>query len=190
MNNFTIHDTGWISVEVPAIFEQEARDIRAERDKRYGNIFTETDTDVRWVGDLGEIVFNYWIRNNNSQDVTWIRENAAGQPDFLISQNRIGVKTVKRQVAPRNDYTAQITARHAREPIDQFFFMTYQITNRNIWLLGGIDRDRFLRESRYYAAGEQVHANYIIREGHEIYNIGIDRLIAPVRWLESINLAY
>ena len=97
----------------------------------------------------------------------------------MASGLRIGVKTVKRKVAVREDFTAQITARHAQEPIDQFFFMSYEFRRRRMWLLGGIDRDSFLRQARYHRAGEWVHGNYQVRPGHEIYNIGIDRLVVP-----------
>lgn len=57
--------------------------------------------------------------------IEWVVDDAAGRPDVVTALNiRIGVKTVKRQVPPREGYTAQITARHAEEPIDQYFFMT------------------------------------------------------------------
>lgn len=31
-----------------------AKNVRAERDTKYGNIFHEESTDLRWVGELGE----------------------------------------------------------------------------------------------------------------------------------------
>lgn len=115
-------------------------------------------------------------------------DDAAGKPDFVTALNiRIGVKTVKRKVPPREDYTAQITARHAEEPIDHYFFMTYEIAQRRMWLLGGIDRVRFLKESRYYGAGEWVHPNYQIRQGHEIYNIEIAKLTSPTCWIAQVT---
>lgn len=56
-----------------------------------------------------------------------------------------------------------------------------------MWLLGGIDRERFLQGSRYYGAGEWVHANYHIRQGHEIYNIEIDKLVSPKDWITQVT---
>jgi hypothetical protein len=179
---------GWISVEIPEVLEKEAREIRIERDAQYGNIFEEEDTDKRWTGDLGEIVFNTWLKSNHLRDFQWIKNNSAGQPDFITPTNvRIGVKTVKRKVEPRMDYTAQITAQHSREPIDHFFFMTYQFEKKNMWLLGGIDRNNFLKKARYYSEGQWVHKNYQIRKGHEIYNIEIGKLIAPLLWLPLVT---
>lgn len=183
-----VHTTGWVSVEVLEKYEVRAKAIRAERDRLYGNIYAESDTDQRWVGDLGEMVFNSWLKHQGIKGFNWILDAAAGKPDFITALNiRIGVKAVKRKVPPRMDYTAQITAQHAHEPIDHYFFMTYEINERRMWLLGGIDRERFLREARYYAAGEWVHPNYQIRPGHEIYNIEIEKLEKPLEWLVQVT---
>lgn len=139
------------------------------------------------MGDLGEMVFNSWLKHEGIQGLAWVLDDAAGQPDFVTTLNiRIGVKTVKRKVPPREDYTAQITARHAEEPIDQFFFMTYEIKKRCMWLLGGINRECFLQEARYYGAGEWVHANYQIRQGNEIYNIELAKLVLPKAWIKMV----
>lgn len=51
--------------------EQEAQEIRKKRDLQYGNIYQEVDSDLRWVGDLGEICFNDWLNENNIQNFTW-----------------------------------------------------------------------------------------------------------------------
>ncbi|QXI37521.1 hypothetical protein [Pseudomonas xantholysinigenes] len=188
MTNSQVHPQGWISVLIAPEHEVRAKQMRAERDRQYGNIYTEVATDERWVGDLGEMVFNSWFKHEGIQSFRWILDDAAGQPDFVTGLNiRVGVKTVKRKVPPRNDYTAQITARHAEEPIDHYFFMTYEIAERRMWLLGGIGRERFLEESRYYSAGEWVHPNYQIRRGHEIYNIEISKLNPPKDWIAQVT---
>jgi hypothetical protein len=187
MTNSQVHPQGWISLLIAPKYEELAKQMRAERDCQYGNIYAEAVTDERWVGDLGEMVFNSWFKHEKIKGYEWVLDDAAGAPDFVTALNiRIGVKTVKRKVPPREGYTAQITARHAEEPIDQFFFMTYEIDKRRMWLLGGIDRDRFLKEARYYEAGEWVHPKYQIRQGHEIYNIEIAKLIRPKFWLEQV----
>lgn len=188
MINSQLHQQGWISVTVEPTAEEQAKQLRADRDRQYGNIFAEANTDARWVGDLGEMVFNSWFKHAGITGFQWILNGAAGQPDFVTALKiRIGVKTVKRKVPPRENYTAQITARHIEEPIDHFFFMTYETAMRRMWLLGGIDRKRFLLESRYYAAGEWVHESYQIRQGHEIYNIEISKLIRPNDWIKLVT---
>jgi len=181
------HEQGWISVPIAEQYEERAKRMRAERDRQYGNIFAEANSDERWVGDLGEIAFNSWLKHNKINDHEWILTGAAGRPDFVLANGvRLGVKTVKRQGPPYEDYTAQITARHIDEPIDQFFFMSYDIVSHEMWLLGGIDQARFLQQARYYKAGDFVHPHYQIRPGHEIYNIEIMKLARPDEWLSEV----
>jgi hypothetical protein len=178
---------GWISVDISEANERWAKAKRAERDRQYGNIYREAATDERWVGDLGELVFDKWLKHHQVEGYDWILEGAAGAPDFrLASGIRIGVKTVKRKGPPLEGYTAQITARHTKEPIEHFFFMSYEIAKRRMWLLGGIHKQGFLEGAVYVPAGSQVHANYTIREGHEIYNIDIGKLLPPREWLGSL----
>lgn len=165
----------------------EAQRIRERRDAQYTNIYREVDTDLRWVGEIGELCFYHWLRENASGTGRWIREQAAGKPDFIIHGQPIGMKTVKRKVGFRPDYTAQITAKHADEPVGHFFFASYEQPRQRLWLLGGITRSDFLKHARYYAAGEQVHAHYTVREGHEIYNIAAQYLTPPLNWLAGLR---
>ncbi len=184
----TIHPEGWISVPIDQNHERCAQQIRQERDQQYGNIFVEVTTDERWVGDLGEMVFNSWFNHEGITGFHWQLEKTAGQPDFVTSRGvRIGVKTVKRRVPPQTEYTAQITAQYANEPIDHFFFMSYELPQHRMWLLGGIEKGRFLQESHLYRAGEWVHENYQVREGHEIFNIAIAKLVLPKAWIALIK---
>ncbi|WP_134678033.1 hypothetical protein [Ectopseudomonas khazarica] len=188
MSNSQLHPQGWISVGIDPQQENRAKQLRARRDLQYKNIFIEADSDLRWVGDLGEWVFKSWISHAGIPGFEWILDNAAGQPDFISPLNvRIGVKTVKRKKPPREGYTAQITARHAEEPIDHFFFMTYDFNQRRMWLLGGIDRDSFMEGARFYGSGEWVHDNYQVREKHGIFNIDVAKLIQPEPWLSLVT---
>lgn len=133
----------WVSFNVPLEMEHQAKLMRAERDAQYGNIYREFTTDERWVGDLGEIVFDDWLKYNGLKNFSWFLDDVAGNADFeLFSKYKIGIKTVKRKVQPQKNYTAQVTAKHANEPVDYFFFMSYEIAIRRMWLLGGIDKER------------------------------------------------
>ncbi|HST60944.1 MAG TPA: hypothetical protein VLK84_19735 [Longimicrobium sp.] len=165
----------------------QAQQIRARRDAQYTNIFREAATDLRWVGEIGELCFYYWLREHAPGNGRWIREQAAGKPDFIIHGQAIGMKTVKRQVAFRRGYTAQITAKHAHEPVEQFFFASYEQPRKRLWLLGGITRTAFLKHARYHAAGEQVHAHYPVRDQHAIYNIVDEHLTPPLPWLAGLR---
>ena len=75
-----LHQEGWISVPIDPKYEARAKEIRQERDQQYGNIFTEANTDERWVGDLGEMAFNSWLKHEGVHDAEWIIDNAAEAP--------------------------------------------------------------------------------------------------------------
>jgi hypothetical protein len=177
----------FLYVDVTAKQISKAKDIRKKRDQQYGNIYQEVDSDLRWVGDLGEICLNKWLKNKGWAEYSWHIDNTAGKPDFTINGIRIDVKTVKRKVPPRMNYTAQITARHKNSPVDELFFFSYEFQIKRLWFLGGIKKKDFLDKADYYKAGDNVHANYVIREGHEIYNAPIDILLKPEDWINQLK---
>jgi len=178
---------GWIGVELTDAVIEKAKAIRAKRDAQYGNIYTEKDTDERWLGDAGEILFSIWLKHHKVSPVKWILEEAAGKPDFIVLNSIVDVKTVKRNFEMRPHYTAQVTASHANKEVHHFFFCVYERPTGLFWLLGGITKANFLQKAGYYGQGEYVHANYQIREGHEIYNIEVAHLTPPEEWLASLS---
>lgn len=181
-------ESNWIYYDVTAAWEDKAKEIRAIRDGLYDNIYEEEETDLRWVGDLGEICFNDWIKRKGMKGFQWHRDNAAGKPDFTINNIRIDIKTVKRKVPPIPSYTAQITAQHRTHPIDELFFMSYEYLIKRLWFLGGIKLSDFIAQAKYYKGGEFVHSNYQVRPGHEIFNAEISILTPPYNWLGNTLL--
>lgn len=191
MNKFLVDNNGFIALTITDFMEEKAKEIRRIRDDKYGNIYQEEESDERWVGDLGEICINKWIKSFNltpKEDFSWILENVSGKPDFIIGEISIDIKTVKRKVPPKPDYTAQITARHSNEKCNYYFFCCYEISKKKMWLLGGIQKNKFLEKAKYYSGGEWVHSNYQIREGHEIYNIEINELLSCDGFSKEIGL--
>ena len=178
---------GWLIVPVTPGVIRRAQAMRARRDARYANVYEEEDTDLRWVGEVGEICLYRWLREHAPGAGRWIRAEAAGRPDFVVHGHTVGMKTVKRQVPFRRGYTAQITGRHAREPVEHFFFASYEEPRQRLWLLGGISRSDFLEHARHYGPGERVHARYVVREGHEIYNVDVRHLTPPEAWLRMLT---
>lgn len=183
----TIGSLRLIVTDIEAADVDRAKAMRARRDALYGNIYDARDTDERWVGDLGEMCLDAWLEVEGIGHDWLAGDRAAGMHDFTVAGWRMDAKAVKRKVEVRPGYTAQITARHAHEPVDGYFFMTFHTERNAMWLLGAKGRRRFLREATYYGPGEWVHQNYRIREGHEIYNIEIDRLTPPDDWLEMVR---
>ena len=180
--------SGWILISVAPEQEKEAQQLRARRDQLYRNIYREKSTDMRWLGELAEMVFDQWITTEGLNGYEWIVDRPVGQPDFILPNNcRVGIKAVKRKAPPRKDYTAQITASHRDEPVDQFFFMTYVPNQRRMWLFGGIERARFVNEAKYFGPGEWVHPYYQVAADHEILNIETTKLVLPKAWLRDVG---
>lgn len=61
--------------------------------------------------------------------------------------------------------------------------MSYQRDVKKATLLGGISKCEFKKYAVYYGEGAQVHSNYTIRKGHEIYNVEVTKLTPPDRWI-------
>jgi hypothetical protein len=54
--------------------------------------------------------------------IEWVKDQAAGTPDFLVGQSRVDAKVTKREKTMQPPYMAQVTARYVTEPVDSFLF--------------------------------------------------------------------
>ena len=155
-----------------------AKQIRIKRDKIYKNVYKEKETDSRWIGDLGELKVNQALMLCNLEETDWLYETkVAGKCDLIFFGKSIDVKTVKRKVPMKLSYTAQITAKHAKSDVEYLVFACYETETKQVVVLGAMKKEEFLKESTYHGAGHKVHSNYTIRDGHEIYNIEVSKLM-------------
>lgn len=154
-----------------------AKEIRSERDRLYKNIYEEESSDMRWVGDLGEIVVNDLLRMCRPNETEWHLDDVVNKPDFTFCGITLDVKTVKRKVPIKTSYTAQITAKHANTPVQYLVFTSYEFTKNKMHILGAIEKSQFLRIADYFGEGDNVHENYKIRKGHEIFSMKISDMI-------------
>jgi hypothetical protein len=175
----------WIAWVVPHDLQEQAKRLRQERDRLYPNRIFYGDTFCPWIGDLGEIVLDRWLRRRKVPAV-WFRDEPGGKPDFQIDQATVDIKTVKRQVAPRPEYEAGVDERHL-EHGDYFFFASYEVPTHTMTLLGAMERERLKRVARRFVHGENVHANYPIPEGAVLWNVYIEDLDPPRAWLDSLD---
>lgn len=194
---------GWVVVDVPPSWEQMAREWRASRDVEFNNfnVFDTADSDERWVGELGEMVFDWWLRTNSRLDVEWIRDSPAGKPDFIASGWRIGAKTVKRKVPFQVEYCGQVSKRHfTEEPSDAYFFMSYQMEEWDwrsktatrayrMWLVGGCSHARFEKHAIFTEgpAVDPCNEHYRIRRGHSVYNCKEQYFTVPNEFVDWIG---
>lgn len=157
-----------ISFDVSDEVIDQAKEIRAKRDKEFANIFTEVSTDMRWVGEIGEIIVNQAFNMCRPEATEWITDNVTKRGDFSFCDLEIEVKTVKRKVPVRPHYKAQITASHRSKPVDYILFTCYEFPVKKLHILGVMSRDKFLAKAERFNEGDKVHANYTIRKGHAI----------------------
>lgn len=166
----------FVSRKVSSYEINHAKIIRADRDSRYGNLYVESSTDERWVGDLGEIVVNDLLGMCSKSDTKWHTDDVTENPDFSFYDITFDVKTVKRAVPIKSHYGAQISAKHLNKEMDYIVFCCYQTKTNDLVVLGAIDKSRFKSVAKYYGAGDKVHDHYTIRDGHEIYSVEISDL--------------
>ena len=177
----------WIIFDVDEEMVSEARSMGDAGDEEYkSNLFIEKSTDLRWVGFLGELCFGMWIKSLQIPSV-WHKTQGAGNTDFSMLDTTVGIKTVKRKVAMKPYYEAQISERHSREPSKELFFCCYEMMENRLLLLGGMEKRTYLQLARFYGEGEFVHPNYQIRKGHSIYNLEVSKLIPPAEWIMQLQ---
>lgn len=165
-----------VSFDVSDADIEMAKAMRRQRDKMYGNIYSERKTDQRWVGEIGEIITYRALMMVDMNHTTWHTKEAAGKGDFDFLGDRIDVKTVKRKVPMQLHYEAQITKRHAQTPCDTLLFTCYEFPRKKLHVLGAITKNDFLHMAKLYRAGDSVHKDYTIRAGHEILSVRVDQL--------------
>lgn len=166
-----------------------AKAMRRQRDKMYGNIYQEKETDLRWVGEVGEIIVHRALMMVDMNTTEWHTQEAAGRSDFNFRGQSIDVKTVKRKVPMQLHYEAQITKRHASTPCDALLFACYEYPRQLLHVLGTMDMLQFLNTAKCYQAGDNVHAHYKIRPGHEILAVRVDQLTPFRSFLRSSQKA-
>ena len=176
---------GWIVVDVVEEAVRKAKAIRTARSHLYDNPNSKPSAWF-WVGDLGEVYVDRWLRYEGVCDYEWFVNDPVGKPDFQVGPVSVDVKTVKRQRPPHADYSAHVRADQIGHEFDQYFFCCYSISTNEMWLLGGITRPEFLAQARLYHRGEWVHQHYQVPD--ELYNIGLGCLKRPRDWLLNLVL--
>lgn len=165
---------------------------RARRDSRYQNRYAPRPGDQRWVGDLGELVFDWWLESLGIAR-TWILEGpTAGKTDFVIGGTRVDVKTAHIGAPWKHDpgYGCQAHKEHVEKPhSDDFFFAAYEAGRREMLLVGGVTVERFRQGADYFKAGEVVIPRRMtLRPDHPgLYMVSEERLTRPGAWLSGVN---
>lgn len=174
-----------ITFDVPDDVIQKALHIREQRDKLFGNYFSIADKDMRHCGEIGEIMLWRALQQAAGPYAQWHHEGKVkNEPDFTVFGRTFDLKTVKRKVPMRLNYEAQVSAKQIHTPVDDYVFACYEYPTQKLHVLGAISKPHFFEKAQYFGEGEQVHKDYKIREGHDIYNIRINQLNAFRHYLQ------
>lgn len=174
-----------VSFDVSENHIKEALAIRELRDKKFGNYFEVKDKDMRHCGEIGEIILNEQLIQAAGPYYTWHNEGKVNhEPDFTLFGRKFDLKTVKRAVSININYEAQVTAKQVHTPVDDYVFACFEVATRKLHVLGVMSKVKFINQARYFGPGDKVHANYTIREGHEIYNVYIKQLFPFRKYIE------
>ena len=156
---------------------EKAKMVRQQRMREFdssSNYIIDKPTDKRWVGDLGEFGFARWLSDHNV-DYQWITEGVGHAPDYIINGCiRLDLKTCPRPTPVKQDwYCVEIGAHNLvpEKAKDWYFFASFQIAEKRLWLLGGMRHQNVLDTARFYPCGS------VLTEGSQ-YG-GVKRM--PVR---------
>ncbi len=177
----------WISGVVSHQILSWAKEKRRVRDLSYGVRYDIEPWHMRYLGEAGERCFNGWLDRLHVPH-TWIDDNPATSPDFIVRGISVDVKVSSRNVPARPEWNQSITAERAHEPyIDWFFLATYHIPARRLSLMGAISRESVISLGRFCPGGTAIHSHYTVAEGHEVYSVEYRDLIGPLRWIGQIS---
>jgi len=158
---------------------EQAKAIREARDALYGNHFEVKDTDIRWGGDLAEILLDQYLTECGISHQWHREEAAANQPDFTINGITMDLKTLKRaqpMTERHRHYTFGVTENQYRMDVDTYGFVNFVPELRLFQFIGCIKKRRFIEQATTVKSGQKVHHSYRIRRGHQLGNIEVFKL--------------
>ena len=147
-----------IRIEVTEDQIEEAHERRRQGIALYGHLpNTRNMTPDQWVGDLGEIIMEQWLNQNDIRHVWFSVEEQRTKPDFLIKDElHLEVKTCGRNFFTRDDYEAGVNLEQyeRNDNTDEYFFMSYHKGEGIMELLGYMPKEMFGRLSVIQREGE------------------------------------
>lgn len=163
----------------------EARQITRGRIRRHGTHRQMTpDT---WVGALGEIIFSLFLDHVGAL-AAWYRDQDLDF-DFEIGNLQVDVKTQNRTTAMRPDYACNVAAHQVSNKPGDYFFMSFNQTDKMMYLCGGIPRADFMKKAHVLAAGAYPRDNPLMVAQHDVYHVRQADLLTPETWVETLPAA-
>jgi len=186
MRAFSPTENGWLVADPNAATLAKAQERYTSRQHhaRGLGVRSNFESDLQWVGDLGEIGFDRWLHD---ESVTHDWNGGVDRlPDFSVLGNAVGLKTRYSKVATRADFYAVVPAQHLdRQQETEWFFANYEVGSNRLVLLGGVSAERFREAARFVDTGEPIGPTTKAR--NPVWQFDVSLLDAPDRWLCSLS---
>lgn len=192
MRTFRPAENGWLAGEPNVATLDRAKARLAENDAAADAVGANRlfESDLRWVGFLGEIGFSRWLTDELIPH-EW-NGGVDNLPDFSVgaqerpTSNAVGLKTRYSKVATRADFYAVVPAQHfARQQETEWFFANYEVGSNRLVLLGGVDAERFREYARYVDTGEPIGPT--TKAKNPVWQLDVSVLDPPERWLCNLT---
>lgn len=187
--------SAWPVIETTLAMHREAQEIRARRANAGGIIYTTADgikmNAKRWLGELGPIAIEQWLRECGVLDADWIRRKHRYSADFTLGEDhaQVRVRTTQR-ASPTPDYFVGLNERHAKHPRETNYLVAcFNPRNLRLVIVGGIQLGELWDLSTFRKDGEEIeveHATLKMGYGGGLRDVTIAQLVPPKVWLCDI----
>jgi hypothetical protein len=164
-----------------------AQTFRKAREQR-SNLMDE-QSPFAWCGDLGEIIFDAWLREQAIAH--WWDPRRDLLYDFVIGPMLIDVKTVSRSVYPQKHFTHFVNCSQFERSTAGFYFLaTYVAETKQLCMIGGCPRD-VVGNSNIVKAGDRVHGSLVMAKqvGGKCFDVKYSELVPMSGWIEELKNA-
>jgi hypothetical protein len=118
------------------------------------------------VGAIGEVIVGDALGATDVNTVNY---------DLIKDGNRIDVKTKRCNTKPFPNYDCSVASHGLQQDCDTYVFVRIKIDMTRAWILGGISKDRFLKQATRYSKGDVDPSNGFVFKA-DCYNIPISKL--------------
>lgn len=176
---------GCLTVKMPQEWYDEAYAIRRERDDRFKRDIFDGTFDERATGDLGEIAVYHWLKRDAPGEFRWFRTNPEGRPDFIVYGLGVEVKTQNANFPWRLKYHVLVNHTQIEGPGRSFFFCYHELPARTMWLLGGVSRKAYRKQSKFELARTTTEDGFYVKD--TCYRASGKIITLPLLWLRYVE---
>lgn len=132
-----------------------------------------TNGESNIYGALGEIVVRDYYLNINNRLVKVI-DKPTYDYDLIINSKTTDIKTKQTTVTPRPFYNVSISNFNTKQNCDYYYFVRILKDKGTAYLLGYIEKDKFIENAEFKKKGEKDGCNWEFKD--DCYNLPISKL--------------